>query len=250
MILFLVLLGLARCRTGPRLFIESLIFIDTWIHDRWDLGCFILGLIAAEIHVRSQESTAQHNKEASLLHDADSTDSFKYHDDTDSITQRRRRILVKVSLWACFIAGMYLGSVPTEHACETPGYMSFCGITQNKEKWRYIALPGSFMIIFAILYLPVLQRPLATSVTRYLGRVSYALYLVHELVDMLIGKGIRNAAWALVGSTGLMHHIGFLLGLAFYVLLCLWLADMFMRAVDIPSTNLARWLEEKCIDKS
>lgn len=98
------------------------------------------------------------------------------------------------------------------------------------------------------MYLPVLQRPLATLATCYLGRVRHALYLVHELVNMLIGKGIRTTVWALLSKTGFMYHIGFALGLVFYVLLCLWLADMFMRAVDIPTTNLQRWLEEKCID--
>ncbi|KFZ22702.1 hypothetical protein V502_02823 [Pseudogymnoascus sp. VKM F-4520 (FW-2644)] len=249
MILFLVLLGIARCRKGVRIAIEVLILGDTIIHDRWDMACFILGLIAAEIHVSSQESANMHNKEASLLRNTDATDYSEYHGRTDTTMQRRRYILLKLSVWACFIAGMYLGSVPTEHTCETPGHILLCKFTWHKEQWRYIALPGSFLIIIGVLYRPVLQRPLAPPVTRYLGRVSYSLYLVHELVNMLIGKGIRTAAWALLGKTGSMYHMGFALGLVFYVLLCLWLADMFMRAVDIPSTNLARWLEEKCIDK-
>ncbi|KFY29492.1 hypothetical protein V493_02335 [Pseudogymnoascus sp. VKM F-4281 (FW-2241)] len=250
MILFLLLLGIARCRTGPRLLIEALVFVDTMLHERWDLGCFVLGLLAAEIHVGTQEAESQRTKEEGLLHNADATDSFQYYGGADATNQRRRRILKKLGIWACFIVGMYLGSVPTAHTCQTPGYSMLCKFVSHDEKWRYIALPGSFLIIFAILYLPVLQRPLVSPAARYLGRVSYALYLVHELVNMLMGKGIRRAAWALLGSTGMMFHVGFLVGLAFYVSLCLWLADMFMRAVDIPSTNLARWLEEKCVDKS
>ncbi|KFY35626.1 hypothetical protein V494_05747 [Pseudogymnoascus sp. VKM F-4513 (FW-928)] len=250
MILFLLLLGIARCRTGPRLLIEALVFADSMLHDRWDMGCFVLGLVVAEIHVGTQEAKAQLGKEEGLLHNADASDSFQYYSDADATSQRRRRILKKLGLWACFIAGMYLGSVPTDHTCETPGYIALCSITSHKEKWRYIALPGSFLIVFSILYLPILQRPLVAPAARYLGRVSYALYLVHELVNMLIGEGIRNAGWALVGETGLMFHVGYVLGLAFYVSLCLWLADMFMRAVDMPATNLARWLEEKCVDKS
>ncbi|KFZ14658.1 hypothetical protein V501_03131 [Pseudogymnoascus sp. VKM F-4519 (FW-2642)] len=253
MILFLLLLGIARCRTGPRLLIEALVFVDTMLHDRWDLGCFVLGLLAAEIHVGTQEAASQRSKEEGLLHNADATDSsFQYDDgrNWNATNQRRRRILKKLGLWACFIAGMYLGSVPTEHTCETPGYATLCKLTWHGEKWRYIALPGSFLIIVGILYLPILQRPLVAPAARYLGRVSYALYLVHELVNMLIGKGIRNAGWALLGKTGVMYHFGYVFGLVFYVSLSLWLADMFMRAVDMPSTNLARWLEEKCVDKS
>lgn len=250
MILFLLLLGIARCRTGPRLLIEALVFVDTMLHDRWDLGCFILGLIAAEIHVGTQEAQTRLSKEEGLLQNEDTTNSFQYYSDADATSKRRLRILKKLGLWACFIAGMYLGSVPTDRTCETPGYASLCALTWHREKWRYIALPGSFLIIFAILYLPILQRPLVTPAARYLGRVSYALYLVHELVNMLIGKSIRNVGWALLGKTGMMYHFGYVLGLVFYVSLSLWLADMFMRAVDMPSTNLARWLEEKCVDKS
>lgn len=249
MVLFLVLLGIARCRSAIRLAIESLLLIDCLLHDRWDMACFLLGLLAAEVHVHSQESAANHNKEAGLLHNLDADDSPTSHAGSPR-SSRHRRLLATAALWTAFVAGMYLGSVPTAGACETPGYVTLCALTRSfSEPWRYIMLPGSFLIVFAILFLPPLQRPLAAAPARYLGRVSYALYLVHELVNMVAGAGIRRMGWAVLGREGWLYHAGFALGLVVYVMLCLWLADMFMRAVDAPAVRVARWLEEVSVDK-
>lgn len=240
MILFLILLGIARCRRAIRLIIEGLILFDTVIYDRWDLGCFVLGLIIAEVHIRSQELQQVEEDKDDFLH---SVKRKRYCASFQSWSPS----LKKLSLWAVLVMGMYLGSVPTEGTCETPGYSALCALIWHSEPWRYIALPGSFLIVFAILFLPIVQRPLTSSLARYLGRVSYALYLVHELVNVLVGNSIRRLGWAVLGIEGSMYHAGFGLGLVVFVSLCLWLADMFMRAVDIPATNIAKWLEEQCI---
>jgi peptidoglycan/LPS O-acetylase OafA/YrhL len=239
MILFLILIGIARCRRVIRLIIEGLILFNTVIYDRWDLGCFVLGLIIAEIHIYSQEFPQAEEDEDVLY-------SVQY-DHNSPIFQSWSPGLKKLSLWAAFGLGTYLGSVPTEGTCKTPGYSKLCALTWHSEPWRYIALPGSFLIVSAILFLPVLQRPLTSSLGRYLGRVSYALYLVHESVNVLLGSSLRRLGWAVLGVEGSMYHAGFGLGLVMFVLLCLWLADMFMRAIDIPATNIAKWLEERCI---
>lgn len=105
MILFLVLLGIARCRKGVRIAIEVLVLGDTIIHDRWDMACFILGLIAAEIHVGSQESANMRNKEASLLQNTDATDSSEYYGGADISMQRRRRILLKAECMGLLYCG-------------------------------------------------------------------------------------------------------------------------------------------------
>ena len=239
MIFFLILIGIARCRRVIRLIIEGLILVNTIIYDRWDLGCFILGLIIAEVHIYSQESL-QAEGEEKFLYGVEYNHNFAHF-------QSWRFNFNRVGLWAAFVLGMYLGSVPTEGTCNTPGYSALCMLTWHSEPWRYIALPGSFLIVFAMLFLPILQIPLLSSPARYLGRVSYALYLVHELVNVVLGESIRRLGWGVLGMEGLMYHAGFGLGLVVFVLLCLWLADMFMRVVDIPATNVARWLEERCV---
>ncbi|KAH7403270.1 acyltransferase family-domain-containing protein [Cadophora sp. MPI-SDFR-AT-0126] len=243
MVLFLVLLGVAHCRRVPRLVVEGLILVDNVIHDRWDMACFMFGLVIAELHIYSQEKTNPHEEgHKESVQDIYSLPTRQSGEDSG---------LAKFGLWATFVVGLYLGSVPTEGTCTTPGYRTLCKLTRSyPEPWRYIALPGSFLVIFSLMFLPTLQKPLASPLARYLGRLGYAVYLVHELVNMSIGQHIREFGWAMFGREGLGYHVGFVVGLGFFVCLCVWLADMFMRAVDVPAVHFAKWLEEQCFVRS
>lgn len=256
MVLFLVLLALARCRRNMRLIIQSVLLADTFIHDRWDVGCFILGLIAAEIHVHTQEYPELPSKEGStLLHSFDNIDDNDHPADSISISpygapSKGSQKLRTAGLWTMFILGMYLGSVPTEFACDTPGYQTLCRLSWHTEPWRYIMLPAGFLIILPILFIPALQKPLVSGPARYLGKVSYAMYLMHEMINVCIGKNFRQFGWAIFGKEGLGFYLGFALGLLLFITFSLWVADMFMRAIDIPATSFARFAEEMCLDKS
>ncbi|PVH87096.1 hypothetical protein DL98DRAFT_406149 [Cadophora sp. DSE1049] len=243
MVLFLILLGIAHCRRVPRLVVEGLILVDNIIHDRWDMACFMFGLIIAEIHIYSQEkANLEEDEHKKSIRDTSDLPAWQTGED---------RGLVKFGLWAIFVVGLYLGSVPTEGTCETPGYQTLCKLTRSfPEPWRYIALPGSFLVIFSIVFLPTLQKPLASPLARYMGRLGYAVYLVHELVNMTLGGRIREFGWAVFGKEGAGYHVGFVVGLCIFVALCVWLADMFMRAVDIPAVHFAKWLEGQCFVRS
>jgi len=241
MVLFLVLLGVANVRWIPRLVVEGLILVDNIAHDRWDMACFLFGLIIAEMHIYSQEKANLEEEKQNSVLDIDEL----------AIWLAPNTKLISLSLWATFVVGLYLGSVPTEGTCETPGYRTLCTITRSfPEPWRYIALPGSFLVIFSVVFLPTLQRLLASPLARYMGRLGYAVYLVHELVIMTLGNRIREFGWGIFGKEGMGYHVGFVLGLCIFVAFCVWLADMFMRAVDVPAVSFARWLEGQCFVRS
>lgn len=244
MMLFLILLGISHCRRAARLIVEGLIIVDNVIHDRWDMACFMFGLVVAELHISSQEKS-------NMVEEADEDKEAFLPDEIlpSTLTHRIRTTkLAKIGLWLLFILGLFLGSVPTEGTCQTTGYRTLCALTSRySEPWRYIALPGSFLVIFAIVFLPTLQKPLSSPLARYMGRLGYAVYLVHELVNMMMGHRIMAMGWALTGKEGWSYHAGYAVGLCIFVATCVWLADMFMRAVDVPAVKFARWLEELCV---
>lgn len=171
MVLFVVLLALARCRRMPRYVVESAILLDCWIKERWDVGCFMLGLIAAEAHVRSQE--ANPNFENGPLASTAGFEGLLIEKSVGSLEGDKK--WKKHALWATFIVGLYLGSTPTVGACETPWIAPLCSLTFQKQPWQYIMLPAAFMVVFSILFLPALQRPLVSAPVQYLGKLSYAM---------------------------------------------------------------------------
>lgn len=244
MVLFLVLGALSRCRRKMRLVIEGLLLADTWVHDRWDVGCFILGLVAAELHVKSQMQDPEFGKvveEEHLMARMDELTPRSRH-----LRQRSEPILstsklrkmglwddkkkwTDLGLWVMFVLGLYLGSIPTIGGCATPGFTSLCKLTFHKEQWRYVMLPAGFLVVTSILFLPSLQRPLNSAPARYLGKVSYAMYLMHELVHTIIGRKVNAAVWGVTGKEGMGYHAGYVIIVAILVTISLWVADMFMR---------------------
>lgn len=230
-----------------RLVVEGLMLVDTWVHDRWDVGCFILGLVAAEMHVKSQMEDPEFGKvveEEHLLARLDEITPRSRHlrqrsEPILSISKPKtaslledRKLRKKVGLWAMFVLGLYLGSMPTVGGCATPGFASLCKLTFQKEQWRYVMLPAGFLVVLSILYLPTLQRPLNSAPARYLGKVSYAMYLMHELVHTIIGAKVKSAVWGITGKEGMSYHVGYVVIVAILVVISLWVADMFMRKCD------------------
>ncbi|KAH9883549.1 acyltransferase family-domain-containing protein [Xylariomycetidae sp. FL2044] len=219
MVVFLMLVGLAKTRTLVRLAVEALVVAHAFAHKRWDVALFVAGMFIAELEVLLQKPT-----------------------------HPTRRKLVNAALILTLIVGVFLTGYPREHNTKTPGYM------WTKYVWpftayrrRYWLAIGALLIVGPMAFLPTVQSFFLTRPARYLGRISFALYLVHGLGNRTVGKLLLNACWDYIGKEGYWPYtISFIVSTTLYFPIVIWASDVFWRGVDIPSTNLARWLEKKC----
>ncbi|KAF3063507.1 hypothetical protein GL218_01820 [Daldinia childiae] len=219
MVVFLLIIGLAKTRTAVRLIVESLLIIHCFGHKRWDLALFISGMSLAEIEV--------------LLRKPKNPSARK---------------LVNGLLILTMILGLFLCGYPRDHNTQTPGYI------WSKYVWplgayrrRFWLAIGAMLLVGPMAFLPYVQSVFLTRPARYLGRISYALYLVHGLGNRTIGKWLLDICWAYIGKEGLWPYaISFTISTSLYFPIVIWGSDMFWRGVDVPSTNFARWLEKKC----
>jgi peptidoglycan/LPS O-acetylase OafA/YrhL len=107
---------------------------------------------------------------------------------------------------------------------------------------------GAFQIVAACTQLRYLQNVFTTRVAQYLGSISYALYLTHNLCLTIIEPRMASILTQFFGrETYWGRHFTWATGLALYLPIVICVADFFWRVVDIPSVKLARWLETKCI---
>ena len=106
---------------------------------------------------------------------------------------------------------------------------------------------GSVGVVYSVSRSPSLQHMFTSPLGRYLGKISFALYLVH--MSMLVWFGYRTIPfwWSVIGTEVLWKYAA-ALGIAFLVqtVVTVWVADLFWRAVDAPSVTFARWIEGKC----
>ncbi len=221
MVVFLLMIGLARTRPIVRLAAEGFLIAHGFAHKRWDMALFIAGMAIAEIEILFPRMSQSPSK----------------------------RRLTNIMLSILLILGVFLSGYPRDGNTKSPGYM------WSKYVWPYTAYRrrfwlaiGSILIVGPMAFLPSVQSVFLTRPVRYLGRISFALYLVHGLGNRTIGTWLTAACWNIIGNEGEWQYgISFAIATATYFPIVIWASDIFWRGVDIPSTNFARWFEKKCM---
>ncbi|KAI1105650.1 acyltransferase family-domain-containing protein [Jackrogersella minutella] len=219
MVVFILVVGLAKTRTSIRLATEGLIMAHCFGHRRWDVALFIAGMMLAELEVLLQKPK---NPSA--------------------------RKLVNALLILTMIVGLFLCGYPRDHNTKTPGYI------WSQHVWPFTAYRrrfwlavGAMLFVGPMAFLPSVQSFFLTRPARYLGRISFALYLVHGLGNRTIGKWLLNTSWAYIGKEGFWPYtMSYIVSTTLYFPIVLWASDVFWRGVDVPSTKFARWFEKKC----
>jgi peptidoglycan/LPS O-acetylase OafA/YrhL len=221
LILFLTLLGLARLKPWVRMSALLALMLFVLRKDRWEMLLFYMGMFLAELDLVSPQTAAKPPSRVSC------------------------------ALWiTAAFAGLFLMSQPDAHAEVTPGwqYLSTQIPLWWSEKYRYYQTLGSMLFALSVTRLPILQDPFTSPPVQYLGRIAYALYLMHGPIMHAFGYRIQAAFWAMSGTeTHTQYVTGWVAGALVNGPLVIWAADVFWRAVDAPSVRLARWVENKML---
>lgn len=235
-VLFTTMLATSRLRTRVRLFmIVCLIWFCTRV-DRWDMVLFLCGMLMSEIDIITG------------LWDGPSLDEKPggYWFLDEFMQQYGRPFWI-----AMFIVGLYIGSSPNLGVRWTPGYGWLARLTPRtyNEPHRFPQTIGAVIIVCSINHSKDVQKLFTNSVSQYLGKISFAFYIVHGPILHSLGYSIMPSIWLFTGrKTNLQYCMGLLIGWLTCLPIAIWAGDLFWRLVDIPSVNFAHWLEKKLVD--
>lgn len=132
----------------------------------------------------------------------------------------------------------------------TPGYIWIyqlipSGYTDPK---RFPHTLGALLVVYALMRSPALRKPFMLSFPQYLGKISFALYVVHGPMIHIVGLAVTPTIWKYV--TGLettgQWVFGLVLGSLVLVACVLVAADTFWRTVEVWSVDVARRVEGWC----
>lgn len=217
MILFMFLTCISRFRLPLRLALASAFWAYCMFYAMWHVALFICGACFADLSFERRPT---------------------------ELKPFRHLLCALPSL----ALGLYLLSFPIRNGPETSGYISLSMITANHTIWHTF---GAMLVLFTLGNSEVLQGMFSTPFAAYLGKISYALYLVHGPALHTFGYGTVSSIWSVFGKdTWIQYQGGLLLGFLLVGPVVLWWADIFERLVDRPSVELARWLYLKGVARN
>lgn len=235
MFLFLTLIGTSGLKTGARWASVAGLMCFAHRSDRWEMLLFFAGMLLAEWDLirRAHQQTSP----SPLPSDV-------------SWPQSKRKGRAVENTWTVVgLLALYLLSQPDEGYNATPGWVFLSSVIPDwwSDKYRYWQCVGAVLLVLCVAHSPATWQPLFnTRVVQYLGKISYAIYLMHGPVLHTAGYAIQRWAWGITGVEGVAYKLGFALASVFVLPLVVWAADVFWRMVDAPVVRFARWFEEKC----
>lgn len=242
LILFMIILGTSRLKTGIRLFISMSIIWFCTRYGRWDVVLFLVGMLLAEIDLING-TWERPAAPATIL--SDDKTHIRFNGGKFMISISRRTVWLTV-----FAVGLYFGSLPNMGFKWTPGYMWLWDWTPYTydEPHRFGQTIGAGIIVFSINHSPDIQKLFTNPLSQYLGKISFAFYIVHGPILHCLGYAVMPNIWSYTGKdTDFQFCFGFFLGYIILLPICICAGDFFWRFVDIPSVKLARWVENRVV---
>lgn len=230
MVLFITLLGFSRLRSAARLILMfGLLYLCLFYWARWEVFLFLSGMMLTELDITSG--------------------IFVEKSPLDEKAPCRSHPLIGCVWAGIMLLGLFLSSCPTLYAEKAPGYVYLATSMPEEYGWqisRPIQALGGCLVVWSFMHLPRVQSIFTTPIAQYLGRISYAFYIVHGPILHLFGYNLVLKCWSFTGKETTK---GFASGLALAALVifpvAIWIADVFWRAVDSPCVELAKWIEKK-----
>jgi peptidoglycan/LPS O-acetylase OafA/YrhL len=154
---------------------------------------------------------------------------------------------------ATFVLALFICSRPMEQSAFSTGYVWLSRMVPSAwsqdpdiTPWFYLA-PGAVLFVHAVDNSPALQALFTHRFSRYLGRISFAMYIVHGPILVMWQGPVQDYVWRWTGTgTQIEYGSGVFVTALFIFTLVFWAADVFWRLVDVKSVDFARWVSDQC----
>lgn len=255
-VIFALLLTLARARPLSRFFILLSVVLYTIAVGQWDMFLFICGSLCCEVHHYMNQI-----KPVSIPTSATLPRPILNEKDTNP---RRVRTVTRnvMSVWVVFCL-LYVITIPDGHfgVGDTPFYGAISTIMP--ASWNNLPDTGRFCTcvtaVLLVLFLgqsQLFRRALSSRFPQYLGDISFAIYIIHFSLIKTMGlpllEAIRSCRKRISPQVPVDSGLGGWIILFVYSLVALpvlfWLGDLTEKYIDKKSVTLARWAETKLLE--
>lgn len=263
------LIATLQCQKYARLACMILLTILYFSWDQWETWVYLLGAVIAQVDVimtdwdRQKQQPRITEKQGAIPTAEPRTQQLPKYDQPSSfyISQPLTPFQPYLRYFGFFVAFYFL-SYPIEGARDyAPGYMTLNLLIPEwmARKDKFYPNIGTALLIFILVRSDPQKsrwrKFLTGPIPQYLGRISFALYLVHGLIMHAIGYLVPHWIWWSMGTEGVLTTqvpwaFAVTVGWAVSLTLSLWAADVWTREVEGRCIKLVKALEERCFVKN
>lgn len=246
LVVFAMLIALSRCTTRARVTVTLCVAFYSWWYFHWGELLFVGGMLIVE---------------ASLLRFRRPASMGELGPDElgDGVQAKRSKLLLPAALKnlyfrrlrsiAAFSAGLFVLGMPEQGrgAADSYGFRTLVAVIPARFHasgagdyfWQPVA---AIFIVLVIDNTRFLQRIFTTRIAQYLGRVSFALYLVHMLILHSLGFWLGQYVLQITESMSCSHYgIDVILVAGVVGCFIIWAADLGSRFVDANAVRFTAW---------
>ncbi|KAK1711988.1 acyltransferase family-domain-containing protein [Colletotrichum lupini] len=269
LIVFLAHVAFYRVRPSVRILFLVCLLIYTIHSGYWQFFLFLSGLLLAALRFYGDDENADYESNGYVWETLPHLSSPSYwrreglrgfNAPISLIKSSKTYGISKKTLQlASFIGALWLLSFPegSGSVAQTPGFRNLSWLTPAKYGegdgfWIPIA---AVWLVSTIDQSPFIQQLFTGRVIQYLGRISFAIYLVHNCLIWLWGYHCVRFFSAITGTL-LEANLSTDWGLVVFLSTCLYLpgvvcvADFVQRHVDVNAVKFAAWFEGRLIEKT
>jgi len=251
LLLFIVVLGLSRCRVNVRLLLLFATIVFSFYSGEIFAVEFLGGMFIAEMTLLQNNSLITPNSSPTMSPLPKFKEKEESRDIPDNVERHTTPFHKAMQIFWILnvISGLFIASWTNNHPAEVWGIAFLYAHTPAPYEGQAIWFCfGAFQIVIACTQVRFLQDLFTTPIAQYLGNISYALYLMHNLCLTILEPRV-NPIIDMYFSKATMwgRQLSWVMGLVIYLPIILSVADLFWRAVDTPTVKFARWLEDKCV---
>ncbi|PNS19502.1 LEC14B protein [Sphaceloma murrayae] len=222
LMLFITQLGTSQMSANSRLVtLTSFVILALTWGDMWEMALFWAGMLLCELDMT--------------------------HPPSGSPGPLRKRWI-----FALFVS-LYLLSMPMVWAPYTPFYAPLTWLhvrgLRGSEQSRFWQCLGAGLLMICVSRIHACKAFFSNSTARFLGRISYALYLVHGPILRSLGYSTAFSLWQIFGrETRAQYNFCVFLTALVVGPAVLVAANVFCKRVDEPIVRFARWAELQLMD--
>lgn len=153
---------------------------------------------------------------------------------------------------AAFVFALMVLSVPEFHlgAAVSWGYATIVSWAPYRFGDHFLVPLGAVLTVLVLDLAPFLQILFSNPFSQYLGRISFAIYLIHGPLLWSLGMKLTNYFVSLTGgNTGTPFVMAIFLASCFWWIIAIYLADLTATFVDQPVLRFTRWVYGKLAKK-